>query len=238
MRTGLFCAAIAVGALLSGTAKADGLLYQLPDDGDWVRFDMEGKAGPTGNEMFTGSLTMSSVGKATENGEPCRWIEFKFAFQRAGDTQERTIVAKVLVPEKHLGKGKAAYDNYIRGWMKQGENEVQALDKSNSNLAGPLPVFLCGPLLDQKELPKLEVDGKLGKLDCAGVTGRQEFTQGEMSMEAGYETRLHEKAPFGVATSQMTLNMKRNGETREAVTINLNLADLGKATLTELPNNN
>ena len=79
-------------------ASADGLIFQLPPDGSWVRYDVSDDADleyeigkdvkiPEANrkELLaamprkmkdnTASLTLSSVGKQEHNGEPHRWIE-------------------------------------------------------------------------------------------------------------------------------------------------------------------
>ena len=42
--------------LPAATARADGLLYQLPEDGAWVRFDMLGLRGAQGRFEDAGAL--------------------------------------------------------------------------------------------------------------------------------------------------------------------------------------
>src|SRR5579872_1844498 len=196
-----YLAAVVVAA--SSSARADGLFYKLPEDGTSARFDLDLSGGPTGTEMkSTGTLTMSSVGRVTENDEKCRWIEFKLVLKNQQD-QERTIISKVLIPEKHLAKGKSPADHLVRGWLKREMGEVQELNDLKNPNAGPLPAFLSGPLKDAKDLEAIEIDSILGKLACAGQTGRNESEQGAIMAVAEFENRLHEKAPFGVVASKI-----------------------------------
>lgn len=65
----------------SSQALADGLIYQLPADGAWVRYvqRIEGKGmGAENKEQnfdVRGRLTLSSVRRIKRDGEPHRWIE-------------------------------------------------------------------------------------------------------------------------------------------------------------------
>src|SRR5438034_979565 len=75
---------VVAGVLLVPVAgRADGLLQQLPEEGSWVRFDIETqhfdrKTGALRESpKESGSLTISSVGKATVGVEACRYIEWK-----------------------------------------------------------------------------------------------------------------------------------------------------------------
>jgi hypothetical protein len=106
------------------TVRGDGLIYQLPADGAQVRYDTELALSAGEQDVkVKGSVTVSSVGQTTENGEKCRWIEFKTI--NPEDGQDRSVISKVLIPEKHLGKGQSAADNVIRVWIKEGDGEPQ-----------------------------------------------------------------------------------------------------------------
>jgi hypothetical protein len=83
-------------------AFGDGLIYQLPSDGSWVRYKLseEGTAvitfppgdpappGPGGSTpsraKIRGSLELRSVGKVDMDGEACRWIELKLEAEIVG----------------------------------------------------------------------------------------------------------------------------------------------------------
>jgi hypothetical protein len=222
---------LVVGA--SGTARAEGLLYQLPDDGAWVRFDMEMSGQRNGmTQSMNGSLRMSSVGGAQENGEDCRWIEIHFTVNREG--REFTTMAKLLIPEKNLKKGETPLEHVVRAWQKQGEQEPREFDNPEGPHS-PLPAFLSGPLEDVEKLEKEVVESKLGKLECAGVRGRLRVANDTMAVKVKQEARLHEKAPFGVVTCRMEYEIERDGAVQQTGTLTLKLAELGSGAESALP---
>ena len=109
----LFIPTVATAVILTcGNVRADGLVYQLPADGTWVRYTGEIQctaqiAGfPTQKYNLRSSLTVSSVGEVTRNLEKCRWIELKMEVSpvdREADKQNHIL--KVLIPEKYLKRG-------------------------------------------------------------------------------------------------------------------------------------
>src|SRR6185437_10830959 len=144
-----FATAITVGQ----TARADGLIYQLPEDGAQVRYDTEITTSVGGQDVGSkGSVTISSVGAVLVDNEKCRWIEIKMI--SSDDGQERLVIAKALIPEKHFGKGKPAGDHMIRGWLKIGDNEAQEIKDLKAPTALPLRVFLGGPPTNPGDLDK------------------------------------------------------------------------------------
>jgi len=225
---------IALLTLGTPTTRADGLLYQLPDDGAWVRFDMELIAQRDGMETkLKGFLTMSSVGQQTENGEKCRWIEFDGNVKNADG--KRTFVAKALIPERYLKKDKKPLDHFVRGWLREADNVPQSLAPPDVYRQGFFPAFLSGPLKDAENLDVELVECKLGKLQCAGVAGRGEYQQGRYETHLTFQIRLHEKAPFGVVSARMECEGRRDGQVRESGTVTLNLAEIGDKATTKLP---
>jgi len=231
-------AAIVVAFLLLGcttAARADGLFYQLPDDGAWVQFETRITM-RRGDQMRegTGQLRMASVGAATEGGKPCRWIEFNLTV-KVGD-QERVIVAKLLVPESQLASGKKPVENRVRGWIRMSAgNDVVELTETN---LGPIPAFLANPLTDVKQLEAEVVECPLGKLSCEGLSGRTEFLEGNSTNKITYQTRRHAKAPFGVVSSRMKIDVERDGAVAESVEMTLKVSDTGQGAKSELPDDN
>jgi len=236
MRHPLSLAALLVAVCLTSMVRADGLMYRLPEDGASAQFNLEFTAGPTGIEKKgTGEIRISSVGETVFNNEKCRWLEFRFTLKMEQQDQERLMIAKLLIPEKHLGKGQSPGENVVRGWFKQGTGEVQELNDLKQLHNGPLLAFLSGPFKDAKELEKIEVDGILGKLACAGQTGRNDAAQDNVMATSEFENRLHEKAPFGLVTSNIKIEVRKNGQLQEIVNISLKLTDVGTTALSELP---
>ena len=241
MRSILFAVLIAAPVLMlsafSPTVRADGLIYQLPADGTSVRYDTEVTFTNNGQErMLKGSLTISSVGLATVDNEKCRWIEFKTVMKT--DQGERIAIAKCLIPEKDLGKGKSPGEHMIRGWIKQGDMELAISDIKSQPGRMMLVGYLAGPAPNAKELDKTEIDGPLGKLACAGVTGEQEFQRDNGSLSINFENRLHEKAPFGVVSAVWKFERKTNGQVMGTGTSKMTLAEINTTALTELPGKN
>ncbi len=223
-------AAVCLVALLvldARVAQADGLFYQLPEDGMSAKFDLEMKTEDGGEARDAkGSLRMSSVGKEDVDGEACRWIEFKMMMTMG--EREQVILAKALMPEKELKRGGLPWDNFKKAWVKMGGGEAREIKEVVGNDAGPLPAFLSGPLKNEKELMVVEVESVIGKLKCGGLTGDVTLDDGNMKVKVSFENRLHEKAPFGVVTSKMTFSVERDGEKREGGTISLKLAEVKK----------
>ena len=114
-------------AALAGTLfapLAEGLFYQLPPDGSWVRFEAPWTY-RSGDQTLTGSQTlwMASVGEVTENGEPCRWIEFRLDAIENG--VKKFWVRKLLIPVRYLRRGEDATAHVIRGWTLQEDRGVE-----------------------------------------------------------------------------------------------------------------
>src|SRR6267142_7092712 len=100
----------------ASSARADGLIYRLPEDGTAVRFAMDFKVTHNGmEEAATGELVQRSVGKVDVDGKPCRWIEFKFMIDKGG--QQFNMISKVLIPESALKAGENPGAHMVRGWM-------------------------------------------------------------------------------------------------------------------------
>jgi hypothetical protein len=217
-------------------ARADGLIYQLPKDGASATFDLEVTHSRNGQDQVAkGSLVMSSVGEVMVENEKCRWIEFKLALKL--DERERVSLVKALIPEKHLGKGQAAGEHMLRGWARQNDGTAVEIKDTRSHEVGPIAAFLSGPAKDPRSLEKTEIDGKLGKLQCPGLSGETALEQGGSTFDLKFEHRLHEKAPFGVVTSTWEFERKNNGQVGESGKFKLTYSDSQTAAVSELPDN-
>jgi len=121
-------AAVVLFALAATAASADGLLYQLPKDGTWARYDFEASmTHGDRTQRAEGLIHIASVGRVTEKGQPCRWIEVRFEVKPEKEEVEENVV-KVLVPEKHLAKGESPLKHVVRAWIREdGDKEAQVL---------------------------------------------------------------------------------------------------------------
>ena len=236
MRALRILTAVILLSFVAGTARADGLLYQLPKDGTWVAFDYQENAESMGMKINRkGTLYMSSVGRTTEGEDECRWMEFSFEGTRNGT--KYTNISKVLIPEKYLKKGENPLEHMVRGWLTRRGN-VRELEKP---IFGPryLPAWLPGPLEEVEKLEKQVVESKLGKLECEGLTGStvQQFPR-EFESQRTFHIRLHKKAPFGVVFFRMDSEATRSAQPQRTTTITLKLSDFGEDADSELPDHN
>ena len=229
-------AIVAFWMLSAPGAMADGLLYDMPKDGAWVKYDLELVMGKGQQQMkVAGHMIMSVTGTVKENDKTYRWVEFQRGM-RAGNREE-TIFGKVLVPDEHLKKGGKPMEHWGRGWLKDGNGQAKALTMDD---LGPLPAFLASPLSDTKDLKKKEIESKLGKLECAGVSGVAKYEErpGRTTVVTFDEIRLHEKAPFGVVSASMNVQtIRENGQARDQGSLTLKLVDTGDDAKTALPEN-
>jgi hypothetical protein len=228
----LWATVTGVCVLSPGIALADGLFYQLPEDGSWVCFDAQYTFKIDGMEepgQGTVTLTMASVGKTFEGPEPCRWIEFKVQLKEIGP--EQVLIRKLLIPEKYLKKGENPTEHVVRGWAKFNDEDVA----SAVPVHGRWPAYLAGALQDEKKLDQQLVENKLGALTCEGETGWIQYKEGDVHFKVTFETRLHEKAPFGVVSCRMQFEMKRDGKVLQTVDATAKLGDFGKDAKTVLP---
>jgi hypothetical protein len=212
---------VAVGLLAPGICTAEGLLYQLPKDGSWVRFAVQYTYKSAGLELAgQGTIDMASVGKIFEGSEECRWIEFNL---HTKDSEgEHTLIRKLLISTKYLKKGQNATQHVIRGWAKYDSEDVERAVPVH----GRWPAYLAGPFQDEKKLNKQLVDSKLGPLMCEGVTGWIQFTEGNIHTKVTFETRLHQKAPFGVVSTRMVFEVTTDGS-RYTIDSTAQLTDIG-----------
>lgn len=185
--------------------SADGLLMALPEDGTQVSYSVKVTADnppPAGYQM---SLTISSVGKAMHEGEPCRWIEIGFLSQVGEMRRDRFY--KLLIPEAHLKAGSTPIEHVVKAYLNRGDGEAVEDKDFASPARGPLPVLLAGPLKGGKKLEATSIDTGLGKLECAGSKGTlaisetrgDEGDETKFTLSVDMEARYHKKVPFGVA---------------------------------------
>lgn len=92
------------------------LLYGLPEDGTWIEYKW--RTSKAGEGELANLLRISSVGKATFEGKPCRWIEIHKEATRA----DRTVhdLRKLLVTEEARTDGKPASMRVLSAFAQRG----------------------------------------------------------------------------------------------------------------------
>ena len=241
MRSFLLTIVVSLGFV--SNVRSQGLLYNLPEDSVFARFEMQSASREKGEERpktYKGTLTISSVGEVKVDGKQCRWLEVKMEANTAGDH-----VVKVLVPVDRVKLGESPLDHAVKGWRKMigdlndgGLRELSEAADFTSNHAGIMPMLLPGVLADARKLPRKMIDSKLGKLECDGHAGTYTLEPGQdYKSKVTYETWVHDRAPFGVVACQITSKTYHNGDYLREFTMSLRLIEVGKGAKTELPDN-
>ncbi len=220
--------------LPTATGRAEGLLYQLPRDGAWAQYDLDctAKAGDV-QKTVTGTMRISSVGRATVEEQPCRWIEVELNVGTVVDGKEvkNDRICKLLIPEKWLAAGQSPLDHVVRAWWQPESGAPVEKLRDPRATDTPLPVILSGPWQDVEPLAKAQIACPFGKLSCIGSAGTLKLPlHGGSAMNCKLESRLNPESPFGVVSSHWLLETP--GGTLEW---NLKLAKRGPKGESKLP---
>lgn len=232
--------------MTTSLVQAEGLIQKLPEDGAWVEYFIEASEtdvdDPNDVNRAKGTLTISSVGTETVDGEKCRWIEIYVTSKQDNRNEEDLIILKLLIREKHLKKGQNPGKNIIRGWEKLSrgaqQGKVRKFDISKSGSISWITDFLLvGPLQNSEKLKQEVIETEKGKLKCEGSKGEFSFedTKGNRTDDiAGVITiRNHEKVPFGV----VLYNIDTKEPNGDKIKFNLKLREYGKQAQSQLPDN-
>ena len=242
MRTVSWFAVVVFLAAAPGAVRSEGLVYQLPDDGVWVRFDADGTGTePDGTKVtMAGTITMSCVGTEVVDGQRCRWIEIASEVKR--DDQPFTTLEKLLIPEEYLAKGQDPTKHVLKGWEKHSmvaggvPREIKDLEGQGARyLVARLRPMLHGPFEAPKKLDKVTLDSKLGRLECEGISAQEKTDQAGTSLDSTYTIRLHEKAPFGVVAWEGETKVSKDGQSLGTMSLKLKLSDFGKDAKSSIP---
>lgn len=241
IRTIIAASLAAVAVLPIETARAEGLIFHLPEDGTWAQFDMiqvkglvDRNSGKTliKDRVTRTMLKVSSVGTATVEKKICRWIEIKV--QETRDQSEEAILVKVLIPEEHLQKGGDPAGNIMHGWIKSNDAPPRPI-KENSI---PVQMLVAGPQQEITKLDPIVVDCKAGKLKCDGLSGTRAWKDdNDRDFKTAFELRLHKLSPFGVAWWRSETE-HTDQVARMTIKVTSSLNDSGNGAASELPDNN
>lgn len=238
--TRILLALIAASAISTSAAHADGLIRKLPDDATWATFKVEGYKEKRNKrkEPVASWLRMSSVGSATEDGQPCRWIELDDTYSKDG-RPERRVINKLLIPENHLTAGQTPGEHIVRGWSRFDQPEqgsVRTLDKLEGKpFASQAWVYLVGPATDEQKLEPIKTDHKkLGQVTCERRRGtfhaKIPHLEGPREVSGTFEAQLHDQAPFGVVWYEFTGQEPDGRELK----VTLSLDDFGPTAISAL----
>jgi hypothetical protein len=218
---------------------AEGIVCQVPEDGAWARFEIDGTGkAPDGAVQVTvkGMQTIKSVGIAEVQGERCRWIEIDTAstFERTGRASGKLQeIFKLLISEKHLVEGANPREGVRVAHLKRGDSPVKQLDLEGADTREieSLDEMFHAPLEPLKSLPTDSVYAAGRTWECRGVEGRK-ATDAEVFTTA---TRLHKEAPFGVVTYSYDKQRLANGQPAGGRSMSWKLAETGTGAVSALP---
>lgn len=229
-------------------SHADGLIDRLPEDGSWVRYHMT-MTGSLPVEMdAAGTLTIKSVGEASEGERKCRWLEIEFEAEMMG--RKEHVVFKLLVPEANFEKKKGKEPKpadptgeFVRAWFRESGGEIKEVTPDDPQAHG-LSIFLGGPLKNRAKLDEPRtVQYQKGQLTCkAAYTGDLQIRH--VGAPVGFTQEIkatcwpHEKVPSGTAASRIEAVMKRDGMEQARFEIEFILEDFGTGAKSELPDHN
>jgi hypothetical protein len=202
-------------------SQAQGLVWSLPEDTSFVRFEGDYKETLFRPQNVQGDLSLQwrahliirSVGKeeADFNGRsvPCRWLEFESVTGRevAGKIQPGPgglILVKALVPEEKIN-GKSRDENdiaieylpIIKGFMKIDDKPVEELETKILQLYPLLTQLRNYSDLKSQGQESLEIAGQ--NVDCQKLLGSV-ATENNTSRSTNTATIWETKGvPFGLA---------------------------------------
>ncbi len=217
-------------------ANAQGLIWKLPEDGSWVRYEgtykqIETRAS-TGEADVTiewiQHLTIKSVGK--EEAEflgqsvPCRWLEFKV---QTGKKSEAGInpgpvgaaIYKVLVPEQRIF-GKLEDDETIpvsflpvvKGFRKDGEKEVEPIAGSVFQIYPKVALIRHYQTLEKDGDQSEELPLGVGAVVAQKWKGKHEAENLANHSVQEAELWRSDTVPFGLAQWNVKIVMERKAD--------------------------
>lgn len=241
----VICGAILLGAAAS--ASAQGLIWSLPEDGQWVRYEgtytqtvrrPDSTAGDL-NLEWRRNILIKSVGaeEAEYQGETraCRWIEIK---TETGKTSEGVLDAgpggvsmyKLLVPEmairgtvnEPVGNGRELFVSHIpvvKGYRRVGDEGAQEI---------PVGVFQVYPLVSllrhYRELADSgatqSISVPAGEFECVEFKGQLVTETTSYRTTSSCEIFRSDAIPFGVVkwTAAAVTETKVTADERTAFT--------------------
>jgi hypothetical protein len=235
-RTIPFLAAV-VCLSLSQNVSAQGLLWNLPEDGSLVHYEgtyrqVEAQPGSSeGNlEMeWIRHLTIKSVGK--EDGDfngktvPCRWIEMKLQTGRVKDGEIATgtvgeRIYKVLVPESAIvGQTRDSeglpitYLPIVRGFRKTSDKDATPKEIKSKVLQIYPIISLVRHYRDMTrgEIPETV---QVGQEDVEAIKLSGNFEQESLNDRVLHESSIYvsKTVPFGLARWTVKVTQESKGE--------------------------
>jgi hypothetical protein len=216
--------------------KSGALMQSLPADGVWATFSAKIKVYEQESLM---TITGRSVGKVSYDGKQSRFIEYE---QKVGSPPEINVPQlgnltwRLLVPEEAFGEGKDPLSKASHKWVQYGTQEPEVVE--SIQLKDPVfATLLQGPRKNLKfEATEETIVWQQGELKCRVITGQNESSLGQMSMNMTHRLLRHPDIPFGVGGVHQDLTLDFGGGQPVKIVIHATLQDHGINAKAKLPN--
>jgi hypothetical protein len=225
-RAAAFLLVLSVAAGFARTTHAQGLIFQLPEDGMAVEYEGQLSQGVSADDeaplTWTCELSIKSVGREDAEFEgrqqPCRWIEIKTVTGKSGAAgvdpgPVGSRIYKVLVPEsKVIGDSRDADGiandmlPIVRGFRRLGEEGIEPIKTS------ALRYYPTISLLTTYDNPEVVATNAVPEIILQGPQISAIHRRGRMVMES-QKTRstndgeywVSKDVPFGLARWTVTV---------------------------------
>ncbi|MCA9074892.1 MAG: hypothetical protein KDA93_07665 [Planctomycetaceae bacterium] len=202
--------------------QAQGLIWNLPPDGSWVRYEgtysqLVRRPNSTEGDLtleWTRHLTIKSVGTSDEQiGDetvPCRWLEFKVvtaqpaAILEPGPGGDR--IYKILVPERSiLGRVNddaniiVSFIPVVRGYRKIGDEDPQPIESGVFQIYPMVSYLRHYRQLEAESDTPQQTDIPLGVVPAVALRGRMITESTETRSTNEGNLWRSEDVPFGLA---------------------------------------
>jgi hypothetical protein len=230
MRT-LFSVGIAVAALFPALTGANGDSFdpKVPRERAWAKYHAITKEA-NGEERIA-TLMLKSLGKATADGKPCRWLESEY-ISSDGKRHERR---KILIPEQAIESSLRPMDDVLRYLQQDDADAVSSVASESQGWMASDFLYFPGFLKDAKRVDDLRVvkyQGGSLEIPHAHVGTYRWWRKNKAPEETTvYETEyrvwLHGNLPLGVANAVTTLRLIRDGKTLRSWQLDYALQEFG-----------
>ncbi len=250
----LFLCSVSVAAALSSSpASAQGLIFNLPQDGTGVEYEGEityVTVRPDiaeGKETITKAreLSIKSVGRedAEWNGQvqPCRWIEIKVNTGNAGEAgidpgPVGSRIYKVLIPESKILSSATDSDSVpnimlpiVKGYRRSGEAQVRPITAEAISFYPTICQLMNYPdpeLVAANETPQTKAANM--SFNAKHLKGKLVIERPESRSTNSADFWVTEEVPFGLARWEVTVTR----EQKESTTTRDNFQEVSTTTST------
>lgn len=225
----LLVAVIGMLSLLAADPSGGSSLQLLAPDGTWAKYQVNIKL--AGQEV-SATWTARSVGQATHNNQPCRWIELQQDSEGPGFPK---MTWRCLVPEAAFGEGKHPLGKAVKVWQKiEGKDaELVGSIEAQDAIFGAL---IKGPETNLKaeDAPEI-VQWQKGDMKCEVIAGDSDTKlNSTIPVRIHHRNFRHPDAPFGMGGVHWSLTLG-DGEQKQTINVKMTLQDQGTDAKAQLP---